>query len=50
MRLLGVDSIPQIKGKVAKSVEDRDMRYPNAFDYVPGILSNVSVEEIGTLP
>ena len=50
MQLLGVDSISQIKEVVAKSVGERDMRYSNSFHHAPGILSNISVETIGTLP
>lgn len=50
MQLLGVDSISQIKEIVAKSVGERDMRYSNSFRHAPGILSNISVETIGTLP
>ena len=50
MQLLGVDSISKLKGIVAKSVGERDMRYSNSFHHAPGILSNISVEAIGTLP
>lgn len=50
MQLLGVDSISQIKEVVAKSVGERDMRYSNSFHHAPGILSNICVETIGTLP
>ena len=50
MQLLGVDSISKLKEIVAKSVGERDMRYSYSFHHAPGILSNISVETIGTLP
>lgn len=50
MQLLGVDSISQIKETIQKNQIDKDMRYASAWDPAPVILSNIKLEEIGTLP
>lgn len=48
--LFGVDSIANLCEKVKLSINDSRMRYSNSFDYAPGILNWIQLNEIGLLP
>lgn len=47
--LFGVKTVDEIKNVVKNSVEDENMRYNRSFERAPGILSSISLDEIGTL-
>ena len=47
--LFEVDSIDKLKEAIKSSPTERDMRYPNAFEYAPNILYSIKIEEIGSM-
>ena len=48
--LFGVNSISELKSIVQQSPNRQDIHYPGSFKCAPGILSSISVNDIGTLP
>ncbi len=47
--LFGTTTVEGIKAIVKNSIPDREMKHPGAWDSAPGILSSITLEEIGTL-
>lgn len=47
--IFGIESIDQIKELIKESITDRNMSYNYAFECAPGILSSISLDEIGTM-
>ena len=48
--LFGVKTIQELKTVLQQAKFQEPLGYPSAWDYAPEILSNIQIEEIGTLP
>lgn len=47
--LFGVNTLDELKEKVSKCTYDRDMRYNGSFDSAPAILTQIELDEIGSV-